>query len=76
MEPLYTLRSEAVQTLLEACKRIKVKRLFFSIANELKLPVLEELDLSRVDFGAPSVYILTRKGGSLILKHPRMANNG
>ncbi len=76
MEPLYTLRPEAVQALLEACTRIKVKRLFFSVANELKLPVLEELDLSRVDFGAPSVYILTKKGGSLILKHPRMANNG
>ena len=76
MEPLYTLRPEAVQTLLEACTRIKVKRLFFSVAEELKLPVLQQLDLSRMDFGAPSVYILTRKGESLILKHPRMVNHG
>lgn len=76
MEPLYTLRPEAVQTLLEACTRIKVKRLFISVAEELKLPVLQQLDLSRMDFGAPSVYILTRKGGSLILKHPRMVTHG
>jgi len=71
LEPLHTLRPEAVQALLEACTRIKVKRLFFSLADELKLPVLKQLDLSRMDFGAPSVYILTRKGGSLILKHPQ-----
>ncbi|MDH3974839.1 MAG: type IV toxin-antitoxin system AbiEi family antitoxin [Deltaproteobacteria bacterium] len=73
MEPLYTLRPEAVQTLLEACTKIKVKRLFFSIADGLKLPVLKHLDLSGIDFGAPSVYILTKKGGALILKHPMAA---
>ena len=71
MEPMYTLRPEAMQTLLEACTKIKVKRLFFSVADELGLPVLEQLDLSRMDFGSPSVYILTRRGGSLILKNPR-----
>jgi hypothetical protein len=76
LEPLHTLRPEAVQTLLEACTRIKVKRLFFSVADELKLPVLKQLDLSRMDFGAPSVYILTKMGGSLTLKHPMMASNG
>ncbi len=76
MEPMYTLRPEAVQTLLEACTKIKVKRLFFSVADDLGLPVLKQLDLSQMDFGAPSVYILTRKGGSLILKNPLMANNG
>jgi hypothetical protein len=76
MEPLYTLRSEVVQVLLEACLKIKVKRLFFSLAEELRLPVLERLDLSHVDFGAPSVYVHSRKGGSLVLKHPRMKSNG
>lgn len=76
MEPLYTLRPKVVQALLETCTRIKVKRLFFSIADELKLPVLKQLNLSRIDFGAPSVYILTKKGSSLILKHPRLTING
>lgn len=70
MEPLYTLRSAVLQELLEACTRIKVKRLFFALAKELKLPVLQGLDRSRIDFGADSVYVRTQKGSSLILQHP------
>jgi len=76
LEPLYTLRSDAVQVLLEACIKVKVKRLFFSLAEELRLPILEQLDLSRLDFGSPSVYVHSRKGGSLVLKHPRVKSNG
>ncbi len=76
MEPLYTLRHEVLQSLLEACTRIKVKRLFFSLADDLKLPVLQQLDLNRMDFGADSVYIRTKKGNSLKLKNPRMAKHG
>ena len=76
MEPLYTLRHDALQSLLEACTRIKVKRLFFSLADDLKLPVLQQLDLNRMDFGADSVYIRTKKGNSLKLKNPRMAKHG
>jgi hypothetical protein len=76
MEPLYTLRYDVLQSLLEACTRIKVKRLFFSLADDLKLPVLQQLDLNRMDFGADSVYILTKKGSSLILKHPGKAKHG
>jgi hypothetical protein len=76
MEPLYTLRPEVLQGLLEACTRIKVKRLFFALAEEQNLPVLQKLDLSRIDFGADSVYIRTQKGSSLILKHPGKAKHG
>ena len=76
MEPLYTLRHDVLQSLLEACTRIKVKRLFFSLADELKLPVMQQLDLSRMDFGADSVYVRTKKGSSLILKHPGMSKHG
>lgn len=70
MEPLFTLRPDLLQTLLEACTRIKVKRLFFSLAEELKLPVLHQLDMSLIKFGAASVYIRTQKGNSLILQNP------
>ncbi len=70
MEPLYTLRSSVLQELLEACSRIKVKRLFFALAKELKLPVLQGLDLSHIHFGSDSVYIRTQKGSSLILRNP------
>lgn len=76
IEPLYTLRHDVLQTLLEACTRIKVKRLFFSLAHDLNLPVLPQLDLNRMDFGANSVYVLTKKGNSLILKNPGMVKHG
>lgn len=76
MEPLFTLRPDVLQSLLEACTRIKVKRLFFAMAEELKLPVLQQLDRSRIDFGSASVYILTQKGNSLILKNPGKAHHG
>jgi len=76
MEPLFALRSDVLQSLLEACTRIKVKRLFFSLADDLKLPVLQQLDLNRMNFGADSVYVRTKKGSSLILKHPGKAKHG
>lgn len=76
MEPLYTLRPELLQDLLEICTRIKVKRLFFSLAEELKLPVLLQLDVTLIKFGAASVYIRTQKGNSLILQNPGKRLNG
>ena len=76
MEPLFTLRPELLQALLETCTRIKVKRLFFSLAEELKLPVLQQLDMTLIKFGAASVYVRTQKGNSLILPHPGKRLNG
>lgn len=76
MEPLFTLRPELLQALLETCTRIKVKRLFFSLAEELKLPVLLQLDVTLIKFGAASVYIRTQKGNSLILQNPGKRLNG
>jgi len=70
MEPLFTLRSDVMQSLLEVCTSIKVKMLFFSLAKELGLPVLTQIDVSRIDFGTSSVYIRAKKGSSLILKRP------
>lgn len=70
MESLFTLRAGVMQELLEACTRIKVKRLFFALAKEQDLPVLKELDRSLIDFGADSDYIRSIKGNPLILKHP------
>lgn len=70
MEPMFTLRHEVLQRLLEACKKIKMKRLFYTLAAELNLPALLNLDSSRIDFGAGSLYIMTRKDSSLVLKHP------
>lgn len=76
MEPLFTLRPEVMQTLLEACTRIKVKRLFHTLAEQLRLPVLDALKLERINFGAPSVYALSHGGESLVLKHPGSKGHG
>ena len=51
MESLMSLRPKIVQTLLENCRQIKVKRLFLYIADKLDLPWLKNLDMNRIDTG-------------------------
>ena len=70
METMFGLRSEIMQDLLIRCCRIKVKRLFVLEAQRLNLPVLKELNLNDIDFGSRSLYIISKKGDSLILKNP------
>lgn len=69
MESLHSLRSAKLQKLLELCKKIKVKRLFWSVARELDSPFLVRLDPSEVDFGSKSNYTLTGEK-TLVLRHP------
>ena len=69
MESLLSLRSKKVQRLLEACKKVKVKRLFWQVAQELSLPVLKKLDKSLIDFGSHSDYTLSG-AKALVLKNP------
>ena len=51
MENLATLRPEMVQRLLQACRSIKVKRLFLAMADRHGHPWVSELNLSLVDLG-------------------------
>jgi hypothetical protein len=51
MESLMSLRPKIVQTLLENCMQIKVKRLFLYLADTLNLPWFKNLDLSKIDTG-------------------------
>jgi len=51
MEGLTTLRPRLVQTLLERCNSVKVKRLFMVLAESCQLAWVKKLDLSKVDFG-------------------------
>jgi hypothetical protein len=46
------------------------------LAEQLQLPVLDALDLTRIDFGAPADYSLSREGESLVLKHPAKKRHG
>lgn len=51
MEGLNNLRPNHVQTLLEACNSVKVKRLFMYMAEKAGHDWVDYLDLTKVDFG-------------------------
>ncbi|MHB1241273.1 MAG: type IV toxin-antitoxin system AbiEi family antitoxin domain-containing protein [Gammaproteobacteria bacterium] len=51
MEGLTTLRPRLVQSLLEQCRSVKVKRLFMVLAEACNHAWVKKLDLSKVDFG-------------------------
>jgi len=51
MEGLDTLRPSLVQTLLEACRSIKAKRLFMHLAEKMNHPWVSHVDVARVNFG-------------------------
>jgi hypothetical protein len=52
MENLMDMRPKVLQSLLEGCKSIKVKRLFLFMAEKAKLPILNKLNISRIDLGS------------------------
>jgi hypothetical protein len=60
MENLAGLRPELAQKLLEACRFVKVKRLFLYLAEKYSHPWFSRLDLSQLDLG---------KGKRLIVPH-------
>jgi hypothetical protein len=51
MENLATLRPAVVQSLLEACRSVKVKRLFLYMAERHGHPWASQLDHSRLNLG-------------------------
>jgi len=60
LETLRTLRPSIMQTLLEKCRSIRVKRLFLYMSTKAELPILEHLDISQVEVG---------KGDRVIVKN-------
>lgn len=52
IEGLFNLRPALMQTLLDQCNSIKVKRLFLFMAEKANLPVFKHLDLSRIELGS------------------------
>ena len=63
MEGLSTLRSKLMQSLLESCTSVKVKRLCLYLGDHLELPWRKRLDDSRVDLGTGKRQIVP--GGKL-----------
>ena len=67
MEGLTSLRPAVLQSLLECCRSIKVKRLFLYLAEYYDHPWFKRLDLSNVDLGSGKREII--KGGKLDKKY-------
>jgi len=63
MEGLVSLRPSVLQTLLEDCRSVKVKRLFLYIAEYYNHPWFKRLDRSKMDLGSGKREII--KGGKL-----------
>lgn len=67
MEGLTTLRPRLVQSLLEQCGSVKVKRLFMFLAESCNHAWVKKLDLSKVNFGKGNRMIV--KGGRFDAKY-------
>ncbi len=67
MEGLTTLRPRLVQSLLEHCSSVKVKRLFMVLAERAGHAWVKKLDLAKVDFGNGKRMLV--KGGQLDPKY-------
>lgn len=52
LEGLLTLRSQVVQELLEKCRSVKVKRLFLYMAEKAELPIIDHLNLKKINLGS------------------------
>ena len=62
-EGLTTLKPDLLQTLLEKCRSIKVKRLFLYLAEKNSYPWFEKLNFKKIDIG---------KGKRVIAKNGRL----
>lgn len=66
-ESLGGLRAELVQSLLEACTSIRVKRLFLHLADRHELPWRKRLDLTKISWGSGKRSLVS--GGRLDSKY-------
>jgi hypothetical protein len=67
MEGLVTLRPMLVQALLEACRSVKVKRLFLHLAETANHPWFKQLNVDKVHLGHGKRALV--KGGQLVPRY-------
>lgn len=67
MEQLTVLRPATVQLLLESTKNVTVKRMFLYMAEKVKYPWYEDIDLKRIDLGTSKIQLC--KGGVYVSKY-------
>ena len=51
LKGLYQLRPDVMQSLLETCVLVKVKRVFLALAERFNLPCMKHIDLANIDLG-------------------------
>ena len=67
LENLRTLRPQVMQSLLESCSSVKVKRLFMFLAERAGLPVVAKLARNRIDLGKGARSIVPK--GAYVAKY-------
>ncbi len=67
MEGMTNLRPQSVQSLLETCSSVKVKRLFLYMAEKAQHPWFQYLDVSKIDIGTGNRSVV--KNGVYIAKY-------
>jgi hypothetical protein len=67
LENLRTLRPQVMQSLLEGCSSVKVKRLFMFLAERAGLPVVAKLARNRIDLGKGARSIVPK--GAYVAKY-------
>jgi len=72
LEMMTTLRPSLLQSLLEGCTSVKVKRLFLLLSEDLKHAWFDNLNLTRISLGAGCRII--NKGGSFVAKYNLVVN--
>jgi hypothetical protein len=67
LENQRTLRPKVMQSLLETCSSVKVKRLFMFMAERARLPVVTKLARERIDLGTGARSIVPK--GAYVAKY-------
>jgi Transcriptional regulator, AbiEi antitoxin, Type IV TA system/Transcriptional regulator, AbiEi antitoxin N-terminal domain len=71
---LLNLRPALMQSLLETCNSIKVKRLFLFMADKANLPVMKHLDQNAIDLGSGNRSIV--RDGAYVSRYRLMLPKG
>lgn len=65
VESLFGLRATLMQPLLESCRSVKAVRLFLNLAKQASLPIMEELDMTRIHTGSTTLYVRRHATGTI-----------
>lgn len=65
VESLFGLRTTLMQPLLESCRSVKAVRLFLNLAKQASLPIMEELDMTRIHTGSATPYVRRHAAGTI-----------